>query len=153
MKRTTLNQLNTVDDIFGAVARNMVGGMDMLGNLSVASSGYPPYNIVKSDDTHYRIEIAVAGFGEDDLMINTADGQLTVEGKIIDRESDEDFVHRGVASRSFRNTWKLAEHVEVIDAKLDKGMLVISMEKVIPEHKKPKTIPIATGGKQMLTEG
>lgn len=154
MKRTTaLNQLNTVDDVFNAVQKSMIGGMDMLGNLQVASSGYPPYNILKAGDDSYRIEIAVAGFGEEDLYIETVDGQLTVEGKILEKDEDTDVLHRGIAARSFKNSWRLAEHVKVVDAQLEKGVLKIMLVKEIPEHKKPKSIPISTGDKQMLTEG
>jgi molecular chaperone IbpA len=80
--------------------------------LSEADLGYPPYNIEKADDDTYRIIIALAGFGKDDVAVVTEQNQLTVRGKMAERE-DADYLHRGIAGRSFERRFDLAEHIEV----------------------------------------
>ena len=104
--------------------------------------GYPPYNIEKVDETGYRITMAVAGFGEDDLEVTQSENTLIVRGKV---EKDEDggrVLHRGIAARSFERRFQLADYIEVRDANLVNGLLHISLVREVPEAMKPRTIAI-----------
>lgn len=101
---------------------------------------YPPYNIVELPDNKYQVELAVAGFGMEDLKITIAENRLTVEGSKAKEERQ--YRVRGLAARNFTRTFALSDNVEVRGASLKNGMLLIDLEYVIPDHKKPKTIPI-----------
>jgi molecular chaperone IbpA len=108
------------------------------------SQGYPPYNIERVDDNAFAIEIAVAGFTEDDLEIETKEGLLTVAGKRGENEDGEgrNFLHRGIAQRSFIRRYQLADHVIVTGANLQHGVLRIDLVRELPEEKKPRKIEI-----------
>ncbi len=110
---------------------------------SFNNAGYPPYNVEKSGDDKYQITLALAGFVRDDLKIDVQEGTLTVSGKKEEVESDDvEVLHRGIANRSFTRNWSLAEYVEVIEAKMENGMLYISLERIVPKEKQPKNIKI-----------
>lgn len=116
---------------------------------------YPPYNIKKIDDTHYTIELAVAGFGQSDIDIEMADGKLVVRGNINSdtEEGNENFLFKGIANRAFTRAFALNDEVVVNDAEIINGMLKIGLERLIPEQKQPKKIPIRQKSeKQLLTE-
>ena len=114
---------------------------------------YPPYNIRKVDDTHYVIEMAVAGFGQNEIDIEIDGGKLVVKGNVSNDESN-DFLFKGIASRAFTRSFALNDSVEVKDAELFNGMLKIALEKLIPEDKKPKKVPVrAKSEKTLLNEG
>ena len=106
------------------------------------SQGYPPYNIERVDDNAFAIEIAVAGFTEDDLEIETKEGLLTVAGKRGENEDGEgrNYLHRGIAQRSFIRRYQLADHVIVTGANLQHGVLRIDLIRELPEEKKPRKI-------------
>ena len=104
-------------------------------------SNYPPYNIIKHDDTHLSIEVAVAGFKRSELDVELAEGVLTVTAKAEPSEEKEYF-HRGLAKRAFTRKWTLADDVVVHDASLVDGVLVVELERIIPEEKKPRKIDI-----------
>lgn len=106
---------------------------------------YPPYNIERLDDNAYRITLAVAGFREDDLNITLQNGMLTISGEQTEESDDRNYIYRGIATRSFRRQFKLGEHIEVRDATMDNGMLVIDLVRNVPEEEKPKQISIGTG--------
>ena len=119
-----------------------------------AAQNYPPYNIKKIDDNKYLIEVAVAGFGKQDLEIEIADDKLTIKGNAAAQfdSVEEDsagawvfpqFLHQGLASRPFTRTFNLADNVEIRGATLLNGILKIALEAIIPEHKKPKKIDIS----------
>lgn len=117
---------------------------------------YPPYNIRKNDENSYTIELAVAGFGESEIDIEIDDGKLVVRGKVdtATDESIDNFLHRGIATRAFTRAFAIDDHIEVKNAELFNGMLKIALERLIPEDKKPKKVPVKSGkGKQLLTEG
>jgi molecular chaperone IbpA len=115
---------------------------------------YPPYNIKKNDDNHYTIEIAVAGFGQQDIDIEMADGKLIVRGNVKTEEDQDNFLFKGIANRAFTRSFVLNDEVVVNDAEMLNGMLKIFLERLIPEHKQPKKIAIKSKGeKQLLTEG
>ena len=110
---------------------------------SFNNAGYPPYNVEKSGDDKYQITLALAGFIREDLKIDIEEGTLTVTGDKVDVESDEiQYLHKGIANRGFTRSWKLAEYVEVIEAKMENGMLYIQLERIVPVEKQPKHIEI-----------
>jgi molecular chaperone IbpA len=101
---------------------------------------YPPYNIRKTSDTTYVIELAVAGFGKQDIEITLEDNKLTVSGSM--KDDNDNFLFKGIANRAFTRTFALDEQIEIEDAALINGMLKIALERIIPEHKKPKKIEV-----------
>ena len=132
------------------IYRTMVGFDRMANMIDQAarldgSQGYPPYNIERVDENAFAIEVAVAGFTEADLEIETKEGLLTVAGKKSDTEdaSGKDYLHRGIAQRSFIRRFQLADHILVTGAQLDHGVLRIDLIRELPEEKKPRKIEIA----------
>ena len=115
-------------------------------NLTPAlTNNYPPYNIVKSGKNKYDIEIALAGFNKKDIDVNVEDGMLTIEtkkeDKAVSKEAGE-VIHKGISKRYFKRSFSIANDVEVKGAELKDGLLRVSMEKIIPEGKKLKTIDV-----------
>jgi molecular chaperone IbpA len=105
-------------------------------------TGFPPYNIRKEGDYNYVIEMALAGMSKDDLEVEIADGTLNVRS--VDKKEDEggEFLHHGISYRKFSRSWTIADDVVVKDAKMENGMLLIHLEHVVPEEKKPRVISI-----------
>lgn len=142
---------------FSPLFRSTVG-FDRMMNLLEASSrtgedGYPPYNIEKKGDNDYRITMAVAGFGEDDLTIEVKDGTVTVSGSVnADGDKERAYLYRGIAGRSFKRAFQLADHVHVSAASLENGLLHIDLVREVPEALKPRTIRISTGEDQRQIE-
>ena len=119
-----------------------LGGVDNGGGAT-----YPPYNIERTAENAYRITMAVAGFGENDLSIEAKENVLTVKGERSDEVAkDREVLHRGIAGRSFERRFQLADHVEVRGANLENGLLHIDLVREIPEALKPRKIAISTGG-------
>ena len=119
------------------------------------AQSYPPYNIEKTGEDAYRITLATAGFSQDDLTIETKEGQLVVSGAKTQagHEGDETkILHRGIAERSFERRFQLADHVKVTAASLENGLLHIDLVREIPEALKPRTIQIATGAPKATIE-
>lgn len=112
-----------------------------------AIDAWPPYDIVKTSDNDYRIEMAVAGFGNSDLDITQERNVLVVKGQ-KDESKDGEYLHRGIAGRSFERRFELADHVKVEDASLANGLLQISLKREIPEAMKPRKITIGTSSVQ-----
>ena len=140
--------MNAID--FTPLYRSTVG-FDRLANLLDSAlqqnhgNGYPPYNIEATEENHYSITIAVAGFNESELDIQTERGVLTVRGKKESAEKqDRNFLYQGIATRAFERKFELADHVSVTDAKLENGILNIDLVKEIPEAMKPKKIAIGS---------
>jgi len=106
---------------------------------------YPPYNIAKLGQDKYRISMAVAGFGEGDLDITAQGGVLTVKGQISDAEKGVEYLHRGIAQRSFEHRFQLADHVKVVGASLRNGLLDVELAREVPEAMKPRKIEIGSG--------
>ena len=107
-------------------------------------NSYPPYNIEKTGENAYRITMAVAGFGENDITITAQDNSLVVTGKIAKTEEEKKFLHRGIAGRAFERRFELAEHIRVSGASLVNGLLHVDLVKEVPEAKKPRTVKIET---------
>tara|TARA_B100000579_G_C22569382_1_gene728175 strand:- start:323 stop:757 length:435 start_codon:yes stop_codon:yes gene_type:complete len=119
---------------------------DRLFEMDMGSSGYPPYNISKVDDHNYVIEMAVAGFSKNDVELELADGELTVRSKEKNNKNNlndnSSLIHQGISNRSFVRKFTLSDEIFVKNAEMKDGMLRIKLEKVIPDHKKPKLINI-----------
>ena len=119
--------------------------LDELAKAStIAESSYPPYNILKTGDSTFVIELAVAGFSQDDITIKVDGRKVLVTGKTPTTERT--YLHKGIAGRSFERSFSLASNVNVVDADMENGMLIINLECIIPEKDKPKVIQI--GSKQ-----
>lgn len=109
------------------------------------STNYPPHNIIKTDDTHYEIQIAIAGFKKNEINIEVEQDMLTVKGESETEEevkSTRQYLHRGLSNRSFVRSWQLAEHMVVNGAEIKDGILTITLEYIIPEEKKARVIDI-----------
>ena len=127
---------------FGVGFDRLFNELDRLMTVSnPGNGGYPPFNLEKPSENNYRITMAVAGFTEQDIDVTHQDNTLVVTGE--KREEDTtNYLHRGIATRSFKREFVLGEHVEVKNASLKDGMLVIDLEQIIPEEHKPKKIPL-----------
>ena len=135
-----------------------VVGFDRLADLldsasTEAASGYPPYNIERTAENAYRIEIAVAGFKADDLNIEVKENLLTVQGRKAANDEAKRYLHRGLAERNFERRFQLADYVVVSDANLANGLLAISLKRELPEALKPRRIEIGAGADSTLIEG
>jgi molecular chaperone IbpA len=128
--------------------------LDTVGTMDAAAPSYPPYNIERLGDNDYRITMAVAGFGEDELGIEIKENVLTVTGKHGDTAGRQGkLLHRGIASRGFERRFQLADFVEVSGASLENGLLHIDLKREIPEAMKPRSIAIGSGSKAKQIEG
>ena len=114
---------------------------------------YPPYNIRKTGDNTYSIEMAVAGFGQSEIDVEIDGGKLVIRGNVSNDNEGGDYLFKGIAARAFTRSFALDDQIEVKDAELFNGMLKIVLERLIPEEKKPKKVVVkAKGQRQMLTE-
>ena len=122
---------------------------DLLENSANGQGGenYPPFDLVQIDDNRYRISLAVAGFKRDEIEITAQQNQLVVTGRRADDES-ADYIHRGIATRSFERRFGLADHIRVTDADLKDGLLSVDLVREIPEAMKPRKIAIGGGAEQ-----
>jgi molecular chaperone IbpA len=108
-----------------------------------AAPGYPPYNIERTGENDYRITVAVAGFGENELSLEAKENTLTIKGeKQVKQDTAAEVLYQGIAGRAFERRFQLAEHVEVRAAKLENGLLHVELEQIVPEEKKPRRISI-----------
>lgn len=118
---------------------------ELFDGLSKAdTTGYPPYNIEVIDENEYRITIAVAGFREDELDIEVTDRALRVTGSRKAEDTERKFLHQGIAGRSFERRFHLAQHLRVLGANIENGLLNIELEREIPEAMKPRKIAIGS---------
>lgn len=116
--------------------------LDRMKDATPGQNNYPPYNIVKVDDDNYVIELALAGFNDEEIEIEVKDGVLSVEGR-KDEETETKYLHKGISARHFRRTFNLADTIVVGGAEMNNGILTIELENVIPEEKKPRKIAIS----------
>ena len=132
-------------DIFGQFRPFAIGfdryfeDLERMSNIS--QTNYPPYNVVKVDEEHFAVELAVAGFSKKDISITKEKNVLIIEGKLEDESKD--FVHKGLASRAFKRSWTLSDDIVIEGAELKDGILSVSLEKVVPEEDKPVEIKIS----------
>ena len=146
--------MRTID--FSPLYRSVVGFdrlADMLDAANTESvTGYPPYNIERTAENAYRIEIAVAGFKPADLTVEVKENLLTVVGRKAETDDTRRFLHRGLAERNFERRFQLADYVVVTDAQLADGLLSISLKREIPEALKPRRIAINGARPEPLIE-
>ena len=130
-----------IDAIFDASQRFSVGFDDLfyrLHSYGVGSPGgqYPPYNIVKESNVKWRIELALAGWAAEDIEVSTESNVLLIKSKTAKDRQEEDYMHRGVATRTFARGFNLSDDVEVGTVSFTNGMLVVELQKIIPDHQK-----------------
>lgn len=127
---------------------------DRLSSFSAPTTNYPPYNIIKASEDRYLIEMAVAGFDLEDFDIELHEGVLTIKADVGPGDPETNYIHKGIAARSFERKFTLADTIEVEGASLHMGMLTIMLKNIVPEEKKPKRIELSAPKveKQLLNE-
>ena len=133
MKYNAAN-LNQFLDLINRNSIGMEDYFDRLTTLHETTSNYPPYNLVTVSNVESRLELALAGFKKAEVNVYTQDGKLFVEGQKEDKETGTEYVHRGVAQRSFTRSWTLSDETEVRSVVFEDGLLTITLGKVVPEH-------------------
>ena len=136
-----------VDSIFNAVNRYSVGYDDLFDRLHAYGTGtpqgqYPPYNIVKDSAEKWRLELALAGWSKDDIEVSTEQNVILIKSKDQEKKDPTEYVHQGVAQRSFARGFNLSDDVEIGEVTFVNGMLTIGLQKVIPEHQKRRVYDI-----------
>ena len=136
---------------FSPLYRSTVGFdrlFDMLDHATGVEpmTNWPPYNIEKAGDDRYRITMAIAGFSPDEIELTQQANALIVSGQRKGSEDDKQYLHRGIATRAFKQSFNLADYVKVREAKLENGLLTVDLVREVPEEMKPRRIEIATGG-------
>jgi molecular chaperone IbpA len=136
---TNLTRYNAADlsTLMDRITRNSIGMdeyFDRLFNLHETTTNYPPYNLVQINNVESHLELALAGFRKEEVNVYTEYGKLFVEGQKADTESDRTFIHKGVASRSFKRAWTLSDDTEVREVVFENGLLRIVLGKIVPEH-------------------
>ena len=119
--------------------------LEFVNRSNTNGQGYPPYNIAQINEDEFMISVAVAGFGMDNLEITKDGNQLKIEGTAPKGDEEVNYLHKGIGGRNFRREFTLADHVKVVDATLDLGMLNVHLKREVPEALKPKTIKINDG--------
>ena len=116
--------------------------LDAVPGFDAGPAAYPPYNIERLGENEYRITMAVAGFGKEDVQIEVRENTLSIRGEKKEADTDRTFLHRGIASRAFARRFQLADHVEVRGADVMEGLLSVDLEREVPERLKPRIIQI-----------
>lgn len=145
LRKFTAKDLNAVVD---AVERYSVGLDDIMYRLHSYGAGsvneaYPPYNLVKESEVKWRIEMALAGWSKDEIEVSTESNVLLVRSKSAKAKGEEEYMHRGVATRTFARGFNLADDVEIKNVNFENGMLVINLQKIVPDHQKLKIYDIS----------
>ena len=138
---TLLSTLNRFDPFFVGFDK-LFNQMSTFDNSDRKQPNYPPYNIIQKDDNTYTIEVALAGFTQEQIKVThlPETNNLVIEGS--NEDGNTQYLHQGIASRKFQRSWTVADTIEVMDAKLSDGVLRIQLQNVIPDEKKPKQIEI-----------
>ena len=141
---------------FSPLFRTMVGfdrlnqALETALHVDDSAVSYPPYNLEKTGENTYRITMAVAGFGRDELNVETHENELVISGRKEAGEEPKTFLHRGIAGRAFERTFQLADHIVVKGADLENGLLSIDLVREVPEALKPRTIEIKGGQRSLF---
>ena len=127
-------------DLFEKITKNSIGMDDYLNKFwdSPTTSNYPPYNLIEVNNVESRLEIALAGFKKDEVSVYTEFGKLYVEGKKEESKDVGEFVHKGLAQRSFTRVWTISDDTEVRGVRFTDGLLVVELGKIVPEHHQRK---------------
>jgi molecular chaperone IbpA len=140
---TNLSRYTSADlpALMDRITRNSIGMdeyFDRLFNLHETTSNYPPYNLVQISSVKSRLELALAGFSKKEVLVYTQDGKLFIEGQKEDKETDTNYLHKGLAQRSFTRTWTLADDTEVSSVNFEDGLLTVILGRIVPESHKRK---------------
>lgn len=140
---TNLSRYTSADlpSLMDRITRNSIGMdeyFDRLFNLHETTSNYPPYNLVQISSVESRLELALAGFSKKEVLVYTQDGKLFIEGQKEDKETDTNYLHKGLAQRSFTRTWTLADDTEVTSVNFEDGLLTVILGRIVPESHKRK---------------
>jgi len=140
---TNLTRYTTADlpTLLDRITRNSIGMdeyFDRLFNLHETTTNYPPYNLVQVNSVESRLELALAGFKKKEVYVYTQDGKLFVEGQKEDKETEFNYLHKGLAQRSFTRSWTLSDDTEVRSVDFEDGLLMITLGRIVPEHHKRK---------------
>ena len=128
-------------DLLDKITKNSIGMNDYLNrvfDLHETTSNYPPYNLVKVSNVENRLELALAGFAKKEVNVYTQDGKLFVEGQREDKESDTEYLHKGLAQRSFKRAWTLSDDTEVRSVDFQDGLLSVTLGRIVPVHHQRK---------------
>ena len=140
---TNLTRYTAADlpNLMDKITRNSIGldeYFDCLFNLHETTSNYPPYNLVQINNLESRLELALAGFRKKEVFVYTQDGKLFVEGQKEDKETESNYLHKGLAQRSFTRSWTLSDDTEVRSVDFEDGLLNITLGRIVPDHHKRK---------------
>ena len=140
---TNLTRYNVADlpTLMDKITRNSIGldeYFDRIFSLHETTSNYPPYNLVQVSNVESRLELALAGFRRKEVYVYTQDGKLFVEGQKEDKETESNYLHKGLAQRSFTRSWTLSDDTEVRSADFEDGLLTVTLGRIVPEHHKRK---------------
>ena len=140
---TNLSRYTSADlpALMDRITRNSIGMdeyFDRLFNLHETTSNYPPYNLVQISSVESRLELALAGFAKKEVLVYTQDGKLFIEGQKEDKETETNYLHKGLAQRSFTRTWTLADDTEVTSVNFEDGLLTVILGRIVPESHKRK---------------
>ena len=134
LTRYSAADLSALMDRINKYSIGMDGYFDRFFNLHETTANYPPYNLIQINNVESDLEIALAGFKKEEVNVFTEYGKLFVEGQKVDTESEKTFIHKGVASRSFRRAWTLSDETEVREVTFEDGLLRVVLGKIVPEH-------------------
>ena len=137
---TTLARYNSanINQLMERLQRNTIGMDDYFDRVfSYEAQNYPPYNVVQVSEDESRLELALAGFGQDEVKVYTEKGNLVVEGS-KEKTDGREYLHRGLAQRSFTRSWSISEDTEVTDVTFENGLLVVTLTRIIPESRQKK---------------
>lgn len=137
------NPLQRID----ALNRALIGFDSMFNTLerryaNSPQTNYPPYNVARIDENHYNIEMAVTGFEKSEIEVTVEANELTIRGERASDDSEPEYLHRGLALRNFERSFTLAEHMKIVKAEIKNGILLIQIEREIPDELKPRVIDI-----------
>ena len=140
---TNLSRYTSADlpALMDRITRNSIGMdeyFDRLFNLHETTSNYPPYNLVQISSVESRLELALAGFSKKEVLVYAQDGKLFIEGQKEDKETDTNYLHKGLAQRSFKRAWTLADDTEVSSVNFEDGLLTVILGRIVPESHKRK---------------
>lgn len=146
-------QLKDVEKFFVGFDEQLTRIQKLHDDVTKNIPNYPPYNIRKTGENTYVVELAVAGFAQSEIDIEIDGGKLVIRGNVSTENESNDYLFKGIANRAFTRAFAMDDHVEVKDAELFNGMLKIALERLTPETSKPKKVPVKTKGqKSFLTE-
>ena len=141
MGNLTRYTASDLPDLLDKISKNSIGMNDYLNrvfDLHETTSNYPPYNLVKISNVENRLELALAGFAKKEVNVYTQDGKLFVEGQKEDKESDTEYLHKGLAQRSFTRAWTLSDDTEVRSVEFEDGLLSVTLGRIVPVHHQRK---------------